>query len=175
MGGEVRNAPDHSVMPGDVVPSDEARETDMTTTGTGRTQAQRDRLEVYPDDTAGMGWLFFAGSVLGLAGLMRIVDSLWAFNYKGALPDGLQNGVLGSNLKHYAWAWLAVGVIYIVSSVLLMARSQFARWVGFFAATIGGLSAITWMPYYPIWSLTYIGIALLVFYALARHGGREAV
>jgi hypothetical protein len=28
------------------------------------------------------------------------------------------------------------------------------------------------MPYYPIWALTYVGIAVLVFYALAAHGGR---
>ena len=29
------------------------------------------------------------------------------------------------------------------------------------------------MPYYPIWSMTYIGIAVFTFYALARYGGRE--
>ena len=34
----------------------------------------------------GFGWLFFSGTVLGLAGLMRIVDSIWAFRYNGALP-----------------------------------------------------------------------------------------
>ena len=42
------------------------------------------------------------------------------------------------------------------------------------SSSIGALSAMTWMPYYPIWSLTYVGIAVLVFYALARHGGRVA-
>jgi hypothetical protein len=34
---------------------------------------------------------------------------------------------------------------------------------------------MTWMPYYPIWSLLYVGIAVLVFYALARYGGPEPV
>lgn len=29
------------------------------------------------------------------------------------------------------------------------------------------------MPYYPIWSLTYVGMVVLVFYALAKYGGRE--
>jgi len=129
----------------------------------------------YSDREAGQGWLFFAGTVLGLAGIMRIFDSIWAFRYKGALPEGLQNAVFGSNLKNYAWTYLIVGVVLLIASVLILGRSQFARWIGFIAAAIGAISAMAWMPYYPIWSLTYIGIALLTFYALARYGGRQAV
>ena len=146
----------------------------MTATSTNRvtTPTQSDRLEVYPDEAPGTGWLFFAGTMMGLAGIMRLLDSFWAFHYKGALPDGLQNGVLGSSLKNYAWTWLCVGIVLLASSFLILVRSQFARWIGFIAATVGAVSAMTWMPYYPVWSLTYIGIAVLTFYALARHGGR---
>ncbi len=139
----------------------------MTATGT-------DQLEVDSVER-GSGWVFFAGTILGLAGLMRILDAFWAFRYKGAIPDGLQNGLLGSSLKNYAWTWLVVGIILIVSSFMLLAGSQLARWVGYIAALIGGLSAMTWMPYYPIWSVTYVALAVLVFYALARHGGRDPV
>jgi hypothetical protein len=131
-----------------------------------------DRLEVYPDDDPGSGWLFFAGTILGLAGLMRIIDSIWAFRYHGSLPNNLQNAVLGSNIKNYAWTWLIVGVILVLSSFAVLGRSQFARWIGMIAAGIGALSAMTWMPYYPIWSLTYVAVAVLVIYALAAHGGR---
>ena len=95
--------------------------------------------DVFGGDEPGSGWLFFAGTVLGLAGLMRLVDSFWAFRYNGALPDSLQDGVLGSNLDNYAWAWLIVGIILIVASVMLMTRSQFARWIGYIAAGIGAL------------------------------------
>jgi hypothetical protein len=120
------------------------------------------------------GWLFFAGTILGLAGLMRIIDSIWAFRYDGALPDDLKDGLVGSNLNNYAWLWLVVGLVLLVASFLVLSRSQLARWVGLFAAAIGGLSAMTWMPYYPIWSLVYVTLAVLVFYALAAHGGRES-
>jgi hypothetical protein len=123
----------------------------------------------------GGGWLIFAGTVIGLAGLMRIVDSMWAFRYKGNLPDGLRDSVLGSNLHTYAWTWLIVGIVLIVASVFILARSQIARWIGYFAAAFAALSAMTWMPYYPIWSLTYVAVAVMVFYALARYGGRDSV
>jgi hypothetical protein len=121
------------------------------------------------------GWLFFAGSVMGLAGLMRIVDAIWAFNYDGPVPQELQDGILGDELDSYAWLWLGVGILLLVSSFLILERSQVARWVGMIAAAVAAITAMTWMPYYPIWSLVYVGIAVLVFYALARYGGPEPV
>ena len=126
----------------------------------------------YDSDEEGSGWLIFAGTMLGLAGIMRIIDAFWAFGYHGSLPENLQDGVLGSDLKNYGWLWLFVGIIMLVSSFFVLVRLQLARWIGFIAAAIGGLSAMTWMPYYPVWSLVYIALAVLVFYALARYGGR---
>src|SRR5687768_11608748 len=72
------------------------------------------------DDEPVSGWMFFAGTVLGLAGLMRLLDSIWAFRYNGALPDELSDGLLGDKLTTYAWVWLIVGVLLIVSSWLLL-------------------------------------------------------
>ena len=116
-----------------------------TTSGRDRVTSatQSDQLMVYPEEERGGGWLFFAGTVLGLAGIMRIIDAIWAFTYKGALPENLKDGVLGSNLKHYGWAWLIVGAILIVSSFLVIVRSQLARWIGMIAAGIAAISAIT--------------------------------
>lgn len=142
--------------------------------GEQATRDRRERLEFYGDEGRGAGWLFFAGTIVGLAGVMRIFDSIWAFGYKGALPEGLKDGILGSDLKHYAWLWLIVGIGLVIASALIVLRSQFARWIGFIAATVMAVSAMAWMPYYPVWSLVYVSIAVLTFYALARYGGREA-
>jgi hypothetical protein len=145
----------------------------MAATNMGGVPTTGERYVAYAEEDRGFGWLFFAGTVLGLAGLMRIVDAIWAFSYNGALPERLEDSVIGDNLTTYAWLWLVVGAVLIVSSFLILTRSQFARWVGFIAATIGAISAMFWMPYYPIWSLTYVGIMVLTFYALAVHGGRQ--
>ncbi len=128
----------------------------------------------YLVEEKGTGWLAFAAAILGLAGAMRIIDSIWAFQYHGNLPDNLQDGVLGENLDTYAWVFLVVGIVLITSSFLVLSRSQFGRWVGIIAAAIAGISAISWMPYYPIWSLVYISLAVLVFYALVAYGGRTS-
>jgi hypothetical protein len=55
------------------------------------------------------------------------------------------------------------------------APSEFSCWIGIFAGAVLAISAIWWMPYYPIWSLTYIAIGLLVIYALAVYGGHQSI
>ena len=120
------------------------------------------------------GWLFFAGTILGIAGIMRIFDAIWAFRYDGALPENLDGALFGTSLTTYGWVFLVVGAILLVSSFAVLSRSQFARWIGIIAAAIAGISAMWWMPFYPVWSLAYVLLAGLVVYALAAHGGRSA-
>jgi hypothetical protein len=117
----------------------------------------------------GSGWLFFAGTVLGIAGIMRVLDAIWAFRSNQLLDDGL----LGEKIENYAWLWLIVGIILIIASFLVLTRSQLARWIGIIAAAIGTISAVAWMPYYPVWALVYVAIGVFVIYALAVYGGRE--
>lgn len=126
------------------------------------------------NDVEPSGWLNFAGILLICGGLMKFLDSLWAFRYHGALPDNLQNADLGSNLKTYAWVWLIVGIILVVAGFGVVVRSQIFRWIGIVAAAVGIVTTAVWLPYFPIWSLVYILLGAFVIYALAMHGGREA-
>ena len=122
----------------------------------------------------GDGWRYFAGTVLGIAGIMRLFDAIWAWSYNGPVSDDLQNAIFGHSLNTYGWVYLIVGIILIGSSFGVLTGSEFARWIGIVAGAIMAISAIWWMPYYPIWSLTYIGIGVFVIYGLAVYGGRSA-
>ena len=51
--------------------------------------------------------------------------------------------------------------------------SEVSRWVGIVAASLGAISAIFVMPYYPVWSLIYIAIAVMVIYGLSAHYGEQ--
>ena len=62
---------------------------------------------------------------------------------------------------------MIVGIILILCGLAVMWGSQLGRWVGIAAGAIGAISAIWWMPYYPIWSLTYIALGIFVIYTLA--------
>ena len=123
----------------------------------------------------GEGWLIFAGIVLMVAGVMRGFDAIWAFRYHGVLPQNFEDAIFGHSLKTYGWVYLIVAIILFLAGLGVIARMQFARWIGIVAAAIASISAIWWMPFYPIWSLTYIGIGVFVIYGLGAHGGREPV
>jgi hypothetical protein len=124
-------------------------------------------------ETRGSGWVVFAAIVLITGGIMRIFDAIWAFRYHGALPQNLEEAVFGRSLKTYGWIYVVVAAVLIVCGFLLFSGSQLARWIGVAAGAGAAISAIWWMPYYPVWSLTYIGLGGLVVYALVAHGGRE--
>ncbi len=123
----------------------------------------------------GEGWRFFAGTVLGIAGIMRIFDAIWAWTYHGALPSNLEDAVFGHSLKTYGWIDFIVALILLGASFGVVTGSELSRWIGIGAGGILVISSVWWMPYYPIWSLTYIVIGFLVIHALATYGGRKAI
>ena len=121
----------------------------------------------------GLGWIFFAGTMLGLTGVMRIFDALWAFRYDGVIPDNLEGALLGTSLTSYAWLWLITGAVLIYASVALLMRSQIARWIGIIASAFMIITAFWWIPYYPVWSFVYVLNGVLVIYCLTAYGGRD--
>jgi hypothetical protein len=119
------------------------------------------------------GWVSFAAITLAVGGVMRIFDAIWAFSYNGALPQDLEDALFGHSLNTYGWVYLVVALVLLVCSYLLYQGSQFARWIGVAAGALVSISAMWWMPYYPVWSLVYIGLGFLVIYALVAHGGKD--
>ena len=120
----------------------------------------------------GTGWVTFAAVILMFAGIMRFIDAIWAFRYDGAVPDGLQDALFGDSLTTYAWVYVIVGIVLVLAGIGVSQGGHFSRWIGVIAAVIGGLSAVPWLPYYPIWSLVYIVIAIMTMYALIAYGGQ---
>ncbi len=124
------------------------------------------------EDSKTIGWRTLAAMVLGIAGIMRIFDSIWAFRYHGVLPSNFEGALFGHSLKTYGWVYLIVGIVLIVAAFGVMAGSQFSRWIGIIAGSLLAISAVWWMPFYPVWSLVYIGLGILVVYSLVAYGSR---
>ena len=118
------------------------------------------------------GWLIFSAVVLIVAGVMRIFDAIWAFRYDGTVVNNLHDAFFGHSLTTYGWVWLIVGIILIVAGFVVLSPTpsitvDIARWFGIVASAIAAITAITWMPYYPVWAFIYIAIAVVVIYGLA--------
>jgi hypothetical protein len=129
------------------------------------------------DDEQGSGWITFSAVILVFAGLMKVFDSIWAFRTKGQIENLSQlpgsHATFGSTVSNYGWYWLFLGLVLILAGFAVIGGSQVGRWIGIIAAAVGAIGTMAWMPYYPIWALTYFIIAILVMYGLAAHGGLE--
>lgn len=122
------------------------------------------------DEDEGAGWITFAAIVLAIAGVMRVLDGIWAIRADERVPV-LKDQILGDKLNAYGWLYLLVGLALILSAFLLFQRSQLARWIGIIAGAILTISATVWLPFAPVWALVYIFIGIFVIYGLARYGG----
>ncbi len=121
------------------------------------------------------GWVLFASITLGIAGIMRIFDGVWALDYHGSVPSGLQGAVFGTSLSTYGWIYIVEGIVLIAAAAGVLAGSQVGRWIGIFAGSLTAISAIWLMPFYPVWAIIYIILGVMVVYALVVYGGESAI
>jgi hypothetical protein len=130
------------------------------------------REAAYDDDEyAGVGWLIFAASMLGLVGILAIIDGIVGLSRSRFYAANAT--YVFSDLRTWAWFTLIVGVLAIVAAMGVFTGSGFARWFGMIGAGIVAIEQFASMQAYPFWSLTIFACCLLVIYGLARYGGKR--
>jgi hypothetical protein len=123
------------------------------------------------DEVEGGGWLLFAATVLGLAGILSIVDGIVALSRSKFYHAGAT--FVFSDLRTWGWIMLLMGVLLILAAGGALSGSSFARWFGIFAAGLSAISQFMFIQAYPFWSLIVFACDVMVIYALAAYGGRR--
>ena len=120
----------------------------------------------------GVGWLVFAATMLGLAGIFCVIDGVMALARSKFYTA---NAVyVFSDLRTWGWITLIVGAVAIVAAMGVLSGSSFARWFGIAAAALNAIGQFMFVQAaYPWWSLTVFACDVLVIYALAVYGGRR--
>ncbi len=116
-------------------------------------------------------WMFFAGGMLVLIGVIQVITglvSLFRDQVYAVRPDRLL-----ANVSYGVWGWthLVLGVLLIALGYAVLAAK---RWARFTAAGLAGVSAIVnflFLPAYPVWAVIVIALDLIVVFALLVHGG----
>ena len=129
------------------------------------------REAAYADEDKGFGWLLFAATMLGLAGVLSVIDGIVALSRSRFFVANATYTF--SNLRTWGWIMLILGVLLILAAASVLSGSGFARWFGIAAA---GLNAIALFgsptaAAYPFWALIIFALDVLVIYALATYGG----
>ncbi|QYC38627.1 hypothetical protein Nocox_05000 [Nonomuraea coxensis DSM 45129] len=122
--------------------------------------------------TGWVGWIWFGGMLMILAGLFNIITgfaAVIASRVYVATPARL----LVFDVTTWGWVHVVLGVLVLVTGVAVTAGQTWARVVGVILVMLNALTQLTWIAVNPWWSLAVIAVDVLVMYALIVHG-REA-
>lgn len=116
-----------------------------------------------------VGWSAFAAIMLILMGVFHIIAGLTAI-----IEDDffvvLNGWVFEFSTTAWGWIHLIAGVIVLLSGIGLFTGNVAARIVGVIIAAFSALANFSWLPYYPVWSILMIALAIAVIWALTVHG-----
>ena len=115
----------------------------------------------------GGGWVAFAGIMLTLAGLLDIVNGLWALGAEDTRIDAV---FFDNDLNAWGWFYIILGIVLVVTGFGVFQRAEWARDIGIAFAVIAAVLNMLWVFRYPIASLILVLLSVLVIYGLTVYG-----
>jgi hypothetical protein len=121
--------------------------------------------------TRGLGWMTFAGVMLGFAGTFNVIDGIVAVSKSKFYVAGAV--FVFSDLNTWGWIVLVLGIFQVAAAFAIFAGSEWARWFGIVVASVNALAQLMFIQAYPLWALSVFTLDVLVIYALAVYGGQD--
>ena len=127
-----------------------------------------------PEQVSGwaIGGIAFAGTILTLLGVFQALAGLVAI-FNDEFYVVARNYTFDLDVSAWGWIHLLIGLAVLATGLGLFARKAWAGVAGIILAMLSALSNFFFIPYYPIWSLLEIGLAVWVIWALTRPGAIE--
>ena len=134
------------------------------------TVAQQRGYQRPPESTAWTGWVMFGAMLMILLGTFQVIAGLVAL-----FDDGyyiVSSRGLAVHVDYTAWGWvhLIVGLVAMAAGFGLFNGATWARVLGIGVAALSAIINFAFMAAYPLWSITMIGLDVVIIYAIAAHG-----
>jgi hypothetical protein len=119
--------------------------------------------------TAWVGWIYFAGTMMMLLGSFAIIQGLVAlFNDEYFVPTA--QGLLVFDITGWGWAHLIMGGIAVIVGIGLFTAATWARVAGVVLCALNAIAQIAFLSAYPVWGTIVIAMDILIIWALIVHG-----
>lgn len=69
----------------------------------------------------------------------------------------------------WGWIHLILGIIVAIAGFALITGQLWARVVGIILAALSVIANFLWLPYYPVWAVIAIALAIGVIWGLAKY------
>ena len=127
-------------------------------------------MTVTSERRPGRGWNAYAAILIIFAGVMQILNGLWALDRQDTAVDSL---FWGDNLKAWGWIYLVAGIVLVVIGIFIFRRATWAVLAGIAAAFLGAIVNLFWIFSYPLVSILAITLYLLAVYGLTTYSLEE--
>jgi hypothetical protein len=125
-----------------------------------------------------VGWTFFAGFMMIMIGVFHAIAGFAAIledeflSVVPAVGTEAQGDVYFLQFDATTWGWihLILGIVILLAGFGLFSGAVWARTVGVILAVISAIVGFAWIPWYPVWGIIMIAIAISVIWALTAHG-----
>ena len=138
---------------------------------TDRPASSVSRVRAGYESDRGVGWMIFAGTMIGIVGGLNIIYGIAAISDSKFFFRDVE--YILSSLNTWGWFMLVVGVVQVCAAVGIWAWAQWARWVGILSAGVNSILQLLVIPAHPWLALTLFAVDVLVIYGLVVYGGRR--
>jgi vacuolar-type H+-ATPase subunit I/STV1 len=121
--------------------------------------------------TGWVGWIIFAAVFMVTVGAINVIQGLAALFRDDVYWETFRGDIVAFNITTWGWITLIFGILLIVTGVLLMQGSTFARVVGIGLVALNLINQFAWASFYPFWAIIVIAVDIVIIYALVVHGG----
>ena len=116
-----------------------------------------------------VGFTAFAGFAMMLLGFFQLMAGFVAL-FDNTLYAIRPHYLFELNVGLWGWIHVLLGILIVAAGFGVFTAQPWARVVGVVLALLTALANFASIPYYPIWSLTIIALAIGVIWALTAHG-----
>ena len=116
-----------------------------------------------------IGWITFAAFMMIMIGAFHVIAGLVAIIDDNFYVVG-KAYVFQFDTTTWGWIHLLLGIVVGLAGISLFSGAIWARTVGVIMALISAIAAFAWLPYYPVWGIIIIAMAVSVMWALTAHG-----
>ncbi len=116
-----------------------------------------------------VGWTFFAAFMMIMMGCFQAIAGL-AGIFNDEFYVKTRDYVFKFDSTTWGWIHLIWGTIVVLAGFGLFTGAVWARIIGVLVAFIAALIGFAWLPWYPLFAITWIAISIAVIWALTTHG-----
>src|SRR5262245_12170762 len=121
-----------------------------------------------------VGFAVFAATLMIMLGIFQALRGLVAL-FNDEFYVRLADYTFKLDVTSWGWIHLILGALIAIAGFFVLSGALWARVIGIILAVLSAIANFMWLPYYPVWSVITIGLAVAVIWGLARYSSPDAV